>query len=47
MAMEARCYQGGENRTRMNEMKLKGRDYSALVFLALFLAAIIVESRVF
>ena len=47
MAMEARCYRGGEHRTRMNEMKFKGRDYAAFALLALFLAVIIVESRIF
>lgn len=47
MAMEARCYRGGENRTRMNEMKLKRRDYVAFVLQALFLAVIIIESRIF
>lgn len=41
MAMEARCYRGGENRTRMHEMKLKGRDTIALILMAVFLAAII------
>ncbi len=44
MAMEARCYRGGENRTRMNEMKF-GRDYAAIVMMVLFLAVIIIESR--
>ena len=47
MAMEARCYRGGENRTRMNEMKLKRRDYVAFALQALFLAVIIIESRIF
>ena len=47
MAMEARCYRGGENRTRMNEMKLKKRDYTALVLLTMFLAVIITESKLF
>ena len=45
MAMEARCYRGGENRTRMNEMKFQRRDYAAIVMMALFLAVIIIESR--
>ena len=45
MAMEARCYRGGENRTRMNEMKFQKRDYAAIVMMALFLAVIIIESR--
>ena len=47
MAMEARCYRGGEHRTRMNEMKLKTRNYTAFVLMVLFLAAIIIESRIF
>lgn len=30
MAMEARCYRGGDNRTRMKELFLETRDYLAL-----------------
>ena len=44
MAMEARCYRGDEGRTRMNEMKLEGRDAVAGLLLALFLAATIAEA---
>lgn len=44
MAMEARCYRGGENRTRMHEMKLKKRDYAAIGAMILFLAVIILEA---
>ena len=29
MAMESRCYRGGEGRTRMKILKLTGRDYTA------------------
>ena len=47
MAMEARCYRGGENRTRMNEMKLKTKDYVIFLLEAVFLALIIVEARMF
>ena len=47
MAMEARCYRGGKDRTRMNEMKLKGRDYFAFLLEALFLAVIILEKIYF
>ena len=47
MAMESRCYRGGDNRTRMHEMKLKGRDYVAVVLLIAFLAVIIIETRLF
>lgn len=47
MAMESRCYRGGEHRTRMHEMKLKGMDWAAIAFLVVFLAVIIIESRIF
>lgn len=30
-AMEARCYRGGEGRTRMHELAYSGRDYAAFV----------------
>jgi len=40
LAMEARCYRGDMGRTRMKQMKMKGRDYQALTFLALFTAGI-------
>ncbi len=46
MAMEARCYRGGENRTRMHEMKFKKRDYIAMILMAAFLAVIIAESQI-
>ena len=45
MAMEARCYRGGKNRTRMNEMKFVKRDYIAILLLIVFAVIIIVESR--
>ena len=47
MAMESRCYRGGEHRTRMHEMKLHGKDWAAIAFMVLFLAVIIIESRIF
>ena len=47
MAMEARCYRGGQHRTRMHEMKLAGRDYAAFALQALFLAAIIASTELF
>lgn len=43
MAMEARCYRGGQHRTRMNAMKLRKRDFAAGILLAAFLALIILE----
>ncbi len=35
LAMEARCYQGGINRTRLHELYLKRRDIFSLVFIIL------------
>ena len=40
MAMEARCYRGGDNRTRMKQMILEGKDYIAgVVMCCLILVA--------
>ena len=44
MAMEARCYRGGDHRTRLHELKLRKLDYAAILLLVLFLAAVIAES---
>lgn len=41
MAMEARCYHGDENRTRMKEMKMEKRDYRAAAAACCYAAAII------
>ncbi len=41
VAMESRCYHGGEGRTRMKQMRLQGIDYAAFALGALFLAAVI------
>ena len=46
MAMECRCYRGGEGRTRMKEMRLQGRDAGAVIVLVLYLAAVIVLRKV-
>jgi len=40
MAMEARCYRGDVNRTRMKQMRLERRDYYAMAVMALFAAAV-------
>ncbi|MCB2290267.1 energy-coupling factor transporter transmembrane protein EcfT [Clostridium sp. CS001] len=41
MAMESRCYKGGEGRTRMKELNITRRDYLAsLVFALLFVITI-------
>jgi len=41
LAMEARCYRGGDQRTRMRELVLRPRDYAAFVVLALVTAAVV------
>ena len=41
MAMECRCYHGGEGRTRMKQLRLVRRDYLALLAGAALLAAVI------
>ena len=45
VAMESRCYHGGEGRTRMKQLKLAARDYVALTVCVLFLAGIIVMKK--
>lgn len=41
LAMECRCYQGGEGRTKLKTLRSGGRDYVALSVSVLFLAAVI------
>ena len=41
LAMECRCYHGGEGRTRMKQLKLSGKDFCAVLFVALGFAAVI------
>ena len=45
VAMESRCYHGGEGRTRMKQLKMARRDYIALLLGAAFLAAMIVMKK--
>lgn len=47
MAMEARCYQGGEGRTKMKPLQYKRIDGAAYTVLVLYLAAVIVLGRFF
>lgn len=42
MAMEARCYNGGEGRTRMKPLRYEGRDRLAYMVVLLFLIIVIV-----
>ena len=41
LAMECRCYRGGEGRTRMKQLKLCSRDIIAAIVMALTIAAIV------
>ncbi len=41
VAMESRCYHGGKGRTRMKQLHMAVRDYLALAFGLLLLAAVI------
>ncbi len=41
VAMEARCYRGGENRTRMKELKLGMRDFMAAATLVVLLVILV------
>ena len=43
-AMECRCYNGGEGRTRLRQLRSAPRDYMALAVTILFYAAVIAVS---
>ncbi len=45
MAMEARCYRGGEGRTKMKPLSYKKRDYFAYGCIVLYLVSSIVVGR--
>ncbi|MCL2045996.1 MAG: energy-coupling factor transporter transmembrane protein EcfT [Oscillospiraceae bacterium] len=45
IAMESRCYHGGEGRTRMKEIKTSGIDYAAYAFAGIIVASIILLRR--
>ena len=45
IAMESRCYHGGEGRTRMKALKTSAKDYAALLLGAIIMAAVIFLGR--
>ena len=45
MAMEARCYRGGDHRTRLRELKYTKLDLYGALVMAAYLAVIILEGR--
>ncbi len=47
MAMEARCYHGGENRTRLRVLKITRNDWLAFAVMWGLIALIVVEGFVF
>ena len=46
LAMECRCYHGGEGRTRMKQLHLSWRDLAGTVFVCLFFAGVIVVNHI-
>ena len=46
MAMEARCYRGGDGRTKMKPLHYQKRDYAAYLILAAYFAVCIVAGRI-
>ena len=47
MAMEARCYHGGEGRTRLRVLKCQKRDYIACALMAALIVIVILISRLY
>lgn len=45
MAMEARCYRGGEGRTKMNPLCYHSRDYIAYAAVIFYVAAVVLVGR--
>ena len=41
MAMESRCYRGGEGRTRLHVLRLRRDDYAALGYMLLLIGAVV------
>jgi energy-coupling factor transport system permease protein len=47
MAMEARCYRGGEGRTKMKPLVYRKQDYIAYTIAILYVVVIIIVGRIF
>lgn len=47
LAMEARCYNGGNGRTKMRPLKYQKRDYLAYLVIIIYLAIVILTSILF
>lgn len=46
LAMECRCYRGGEGRTRMKQLKLGGIDFAAMGIMAVGIALVVVINMI-
>jgi len=47
LAMECRCYHGGEGRTRMKQLKYTGNDFVALAVSVIVLVLVIAMNLIF
>ena len=45
MAMEARCYRGGDHRTRLRELRYTRLDVFGALATAVFIAVVMLEGR--
>ena len=45
MAMEARCYRGGDGRTKMKPLRYKSRDYVAYIIVIAYVVAVVAIGR--
>lgn len=45
MAMEARCYRGGEGRTKMKPLRYNGKDWAAYAVIFVYVAAVVAIGR--
>lgn len=45
MAMEARCYHGGEGRTKMKPLRYEKRDYAAYLIVIAYVIAVVLIGR--
>ena len=45
MAMEARCYRGGDGRTKMKPLHYKSRDYAAYIIVIAYVVAVVAIGR--
>ena len=47
MAMECRCYRGGEGRTKLRQLKAKPMDFMIALLMLTLLGFVIVDNMVF